>query len=78
MTSPHFPNKTLEKMRNSGISENDALDTYNSGEHSTTSTGSHMMIKRYPSYGYEIGLYYVLDNFSNRNVITHVWKRKII
>lgn len=78
MATPHFPKKTLDKMRNSGISESDILDTFNSGEHFTTSTGSHMMVKRYQSYGYEIGLYYVIDNFSGRPVITHVWKRKLV
>ncbi len=78
MASSHFPNKTLDKMKNAGISENDALDVFNSGEHHSTSTGSHMMVKRYPSYGYEITLIYVLDNFSGRPVITFVKKRKII
>ena len=76
MASPHFPNKTLNKMKNLSISQNDVLDTFNSGEHFSTATGSHMMVKRYQSFGYEIGLYYVLDNFSGRPVITHVWKNQ--
>lgn len=77
MASPHFPKKTLDKMRNAGLSESDVLDAYNSGEHSKTSTDSHMMTKRYQSYGYEVGLFYITDNFTGRNVITHVWKRTI-
>lgn len=78
MASAHFPKKTLDKMRNLGISESYALDTFNNGEHSSASGGSHMMTKRYPSQGYEIGLFYTIDNFSGRYVITHIWKRPII
>ncbi len=78
MASAHFPKKTLDKMRSLGISESDVLDVFNNGEYSALSTGSYMMTKRYPSYGYEMGLYYVVDNFSGRNTITHVWKRKIV
>lgn len=78
MTSPFLPKKTLDKMKKEGITESDVLDTFHSGEHSSLSGGSHMMVKRYPSYGYEIGLYYASDNFSGRPVVTHVWKRPII
>lgn len=77
MASPHFPKKTLDKMIKAGIKESDVLDTYNSGEHTKTSTGSHMVVKRYQTSGYEIGLFYTLDNFSGRYVITHIWKRPI-
>lgn len=48
------------------------------GELDSTSTGSHMMVKKYKTSGYEIGLYYAMDNFSGRPAITHVWKRLII
>lgn len=78
MATPHFPKATLDKMNRLGISENEVLDTFNSGEYHSTSTGSHMMEKRYKSYGYVIGLYYILDNSTGRSIITSVWKRKII
>lgn len=78
MATPHFPKKTLDSMRNKSISKSDVLDTFHSGEYFSTSTGAHMMVKRYPSYGYKIGLYYLLDNFTGRPVITSVWERKIV
>lgn len=78
MAIPHFPKGTLEKMRNKGISESEALDVFNSGEYHSASSGSHMMEKRYASSGYVIGLYYILDNVTGRPVITAVWKRRII
>lgn len=69
MATPHFPKKTLDKMKNSGISESDILDTFNNGEHFTTSTGSHMMVKRCQSYRYELGLYDVIDNFRRKAIV---------
>lgn len=78
MATPYFPKGTLDKMRSKGISESEALDVFNTGEYCSTSTGSHMMEKRYTSTGYSIGLYYVLDNSTSRPVITAVWKRRII
>lgn len=78
MAMPHFPKATLEKMKRLDISESAAIDTFNSGEYHSSSTGSHMMEKRYESKGYLIGLYYILDNSTGRPVVVSIWKRKII
>ncbi len=77
MASPHFPKKTLAAMKARGISESFAVDTFNSGEHFLTSRGSHMMVKKYESVGYEITLYYVLDNSTGRPIVTGAWKRSL-
>lgn len=78
MATPHFPRATLEQMKKQDISESTATDTFNSGEYHSTSTGSHMMEKRYESSGYLIWLLYVTDNSTGRHVIVSIKKRKII
>ncbi len=77
MATLYFPKKTREGMVRKGISESDIEDVYASGEYHQAGD-SHMMLKRYKSQGFEIGLYYIPDDrISGRNVVIATWKRKI-
>ncbi len=77
-SSPYFPPSTLKKMSYLGLTEGDVLDVYYYGERKPLSDGSgSMMIKKYPSYGIEVGLIYTRDSRTyDGYVITAVWKRQ--
>lgn len=71
----YFPPKVLNKMKNLSVTENDILDVYNHGEYGKTITGTNMAVKKYPSQGYEIGIYYSANKYASGDVILSVWKR---
>ncbi len=75
MLSPTFPTSTLQIMAKLGLSENDVLDVYYKGEESKTETGTTRIVKKYQSYGYEIGLFYATNQYTGQPIITYVWKR---
>jgi len=70
MASPIFTNHALTKMKYWGISESQALDTFNSGAVEKRGGGNNA-IKKYA--GYEIGVYYVTE--LGKYKILSVWKR---
>jgi hypothetical protein len=71
-----FPPATIIKLRNLSLSENDIHDVYTNGEIQKNLANGMAVIKKYPSYGYEIGLFYAVDSNTGEIVITHVWKRE--
>lgn len=77
MATPHFPQATLSKMKEKGITESDVLDTFRSGERFTLSDGTYKMVRRYASFGYIISLLYSYDNRTGEPVILYADKRKI-
>lgn len=70
-----FPPKTILLLSNLGLKENDIHDVFQNGEYRKTPSGTHSVTKKYQSYGYEIGLLYVVDPSSGDYIITYVWKR---
>lgn len=67
-----FPTKTIEKMKNIGVSERDISDVFTSGER----VKDNIMVKKYEYYRYEIGFYYKRDHKTGQYMITGVWKRE--
>jgi len=66
-----FTNRALSKMKTNGVSEHQALDTFNSGKVEKYGFGMNV-IKKYASY--KIGVFYIVDN-SKKYKILSVWKR---
>lgn len=75
MSSPTFTKNAVNLLRENNLTENDVLDVFNHGEYKKSSTGANIAVKKYQSYGYEIGLYYKMDK-SGGYIITFVWKRE--
>lgn len=74
MADLKFTNRVLKVMEGLSLSENDVNDIYVNGQHQKTSSGSNSVIRKYQSYGYELGAFYFIPN-NGDIVITHVWKR---
>ena len=70
MSNLFFPKKTLNKMQSIGISEHYIYDIFHSG---TAIKGKNGLYKKYP--GYEVGLFYKLDNQTGEYHIIAVWKK---
>jgi len=71
MTNIIFTNRALSKMKTNGVSEHQALDTFNSGKVEKYGFGMNV-IKKHSDY--EIGVFYIVDN-SKKYKILSVWKR---
>lgn len=76
MAHLHFPPKVIDKMKSLGLSEADVNDVYYHGEHGTSYLGSHRAVKKYPTMGIEIGIYYKASKFYSGDVVLSVWKRE--
>ena len=69
----YFPPKTIKSLEDKGLKESDILDVINHGEEITKPDGTKIIIKKYESYGYEIGIFYVTNNAYDY-IVTGVWK----
>ncbi len=75
MASVNFSPNAIQKLKDNNLTEADAIDVFNNGEYKKNPNGANVATKKYPSYGYEIGLYYKTDS-SGGYTITTVWKRE--
>jgi hypothetical protein len=65
-----FTRKALAKMKQSGLSERDALDVYRHG----SVVKNNMMVRKYN--GYEIGIWFYKDHITGQPGIISIWKRE--
>ncbi len=77
MSSTLFlPQKTINRMYELGITEDEIYEVYNFGDHNKTTTGSMMAVKTFTAGRYEIGFFYVEDSLSrSKYAVTGVWKK---
>lgn len=71
MVNVDFADSAFSKMKTHGVSEHQALDTFNSGKVEKYGSGMNV-IKKYS--GYEIGVFCVVDTFKKYKILS-VWKR---
>jgi len=74
MVLPFFPQKTIQRMRDLGLSESQVLDVFNTGTYETSENGTKMAVKKFS--GYEIGLFYDQSGKTGQYTIIRVWKRE--